>query len=253
MENWIDTHCHLDFLDDPVESVLDRARSGRVAAVITIGTDLNSSEKAARLASELDGVYAAVGIHPHDASQLDDEALTRLQELASGDRVVAIGECGLDYYRDRSPRGVQVVAFVKQIELAKQLDIALVIHMREAHADVFSLLTEHGPPPHLVFHCFSGGAEEVERALELGAFISFAGNVSFPSAHDLREAARATPLDRILVETDAPFLTPVPHRGKPNEPVYVVHVGGALAEILDISLDEVAAATSFNARRLFRL
>lgn len=253
MADWIDTHCHLDFLDAEAGPVLDRARAAGVNSVLTIGTDLQSSEKAALLASELDGVYAAVGIHPHDATQLDDSALLQLREMASVERVVAIGECGLDYFRDRSPRDAQIDAFIKQIELSKELDLTLVIHMRDAHQDVFSLLARFGPPDRVVFHCFSGGRPEAERALELGAYVSFAGNVSFPSAQDLRQAAEATPLDRMLVETDSPFLTPVPHRGKSNEPAYVTYVGAALAGILDISPDEVALATTTNARRLFRL
>lgn len=198
-------------------------------------------------------MWAAVGVHPHEASGFGEQAVEELAALAASPRVVAIGEAGLDFYRDLSPRDAQRSAFRRQIGVARELGRALVIHMRDAHDEVFGILAEEGPPERLVFHCFSGGPEEARRALALGGDLSFAGNVSYRGAEPLREAARAVPLDRLLVETDSPYLAPVPHRGKPNEPALVAAVGAALAGALGLPVEEVAAATSSNALRVFGL
>lgn len=221
--------------------------------MITIGTDLPSSRAAAELAGEHAGVWAAVGVHPHAASALDDRAFAELMALACLPKVVAIGEIGLDFYRDLSPRDVQREAFRRQLALARSMRKTVVIHMRDAIEDVFSILEEVGPPERLVFHCFSGSAEQARRGLELGGYVSFAGNVSYKNAGMLRDAAAVVPAGRLLVETDSPFLAPVPHRGKPNEPAFVPFVGSAVAQAQDVPVESIAQASVANARRAFGL
>lgn len=250
MSSWIDSHCHLDSLSHPDEAV-DRALRAGVGVIVTVGTDLASSRANLDLAGRLRGVWASVGVHPHDSKTFDAESLAELKLLAGKQGVVAVGETGLDYYRDLSPRGDQADAFRSQIELAKELRLALVVHNRDAHQDVFSILAEHVPLPGLVFHCFSGGPDEARRALDLGGYLSLAGNLSYPKSEELRAAAAFAPFDRLLVETDSPYLTPTPHRGKPNEPALVPRVGEVLAEVRGVSPSEIAEATSANAKLLF--
>jgi TatD DNase family protein len=251
---WVDSHCHLDFLDDAeggLAGALARARAAGVAQVVTIGVDLPTSRQAVGLAAAWDGVHATVGVHPYDAKDVGDAELDALTRLAGEPGVVAIGEVGLDYYREHSPRDAQDRVFRAQIRIAKELGKALVLHVRDALDEAFAVLEGEGPPARLVFHCFSGGAAEARRAVGLGGLVSFAGNVSYKSAESLREAARAVPLDRLLVETDSPYLAPVPHRGKPNEPALVVAVGAALAAATGCTEAEIRAATATNARRVF--
>jgi TatD DNase family protein len=248
---WFDSHCHLDMLDDPA-GALARARAAGVGAMVTVGTDLDSSHRAAEWASNTDGVWATVGVHPHDASSADDSALGELERLAAAPKVVAIGETGLDYYRDLSPRPAQRAAFEAQIDLAVRLEKALVVHVRDAFADAFAILESATLPRRVVLHCFTAAPDQARRAVGLGAFVSFAGNISYKGSDSMREAARSLPLDRILVETDAPFLTPVPHRGKAkNEPAYVAIVGETLAAALGKPAEVVANVTFDNARRAF--
>ncbi len=194
-----------------------------------------------------------MGVHPHEADGFDDDAVQSVTNLARESKVVAVGEVGLDFYRNLSSRRNQETAFLAQIEVAKSAGKPLVMHVRDAYEEVFELLEEVGPPDPMVFHCFSGTASEARRALDLGGFISFAGNVSFRNAESLREAARVVPPDRLLVETDSPYLAPMPLRGKPNEPAYVVHVGKAVADARGEPVEAVARATSGNAARLFGL
>jgi TatD DNase family protein len=247
----VDTHCHLDMLED-LDGALERMRTAGVARAVTIGVDRASSEWAARAARTHADVWATVGLHPHDAKDRTDALMQMLEHLASTEeRVVGVGEAGLDFHYDNSPREQQRAVFAEQVTLAARVGKALVIHSREAWDDTFDILGAAGPPDRIVFHCFSGGPAEAKRALDAGAFLSFAGVVTFRNAGDLREAARITPLDRIVVETDAPFLTPVPHRGRPNEPAYVAHVAEAIAAVKDVPVDKVARATSENAARLF--
>lgn len=257
MSLWVDAHCHLDDVgggeDAAVDAAIDRARAAGVAQMVTIGVDLPTSRAAVGIARAHDGVWAAVGVHPHDASTLTPEALDELELLATDAKVVAIGEIGLDYFRDLSPRDVQKDAFRRQLALARRLDAPVVIHMRDAHADVFRILSETGPPDRLVFHCFSGGPRDVTLGVELGGYISFAGNISYKNAQDLRDACAVVPPDRLLVETDAPYLAPVPHRGKTNEPAFVPVVGAAVAAASGLSVEVVARTTSTNAAKVFRL
>ncbi len=248
---WTDTHCHLQMVDDAPAAVAD-AREQGVSTLICVGTDVANSREAIEAARQYDGVYATVGLHPHDAKDLT-EALPELQVLCQEPGVVAIGECGLDYFRDQSPRPDQRDAFRAQIALAKAKDLALIIHTRDAWHDTFAVLEAHPLPERFVFHCFSGGVEEAERCLELGGYLSIAGPISYPKNDHLREAAAIAPLDRLVVETDSPFLPPQRFRGKPNYPSLVPLVGEALADALAMPIAEVAALTTANAARLFNL
>ena len=246
---WTDDHCHLPADLAEATGVVEEARAAGVTRIITIGTTLSDSTAAIAVARALDGVWATVGLHPHDAK----DGLGGLEPLLSEPEVVGVGECGLDYHYDHSPRDVQRDVFARQIELAHRHDLALVIHTREAWDDTFALLEAHGVPPRTVFHCFSGGEHEAARALEAGGSLSFSGIVTFANAHDVRAAAAKCPLDRLLVETDAPYLTPVPHRGTPNSPAYVPLVGAAIGSLKGLAADEIAALTWANADRLFGL
>jgi TatD DNase family protein len=255
MVHWVDSHCHLDSLDDAgvLEGAVERARAAGVAGMVTVGTDLETSRRCVELAGSTPGVWATVGVHPYDAKGFGPAELAEVVRLAGAPKVVAIGEVGLDYHRDHSSRDDQHRAFRAQIRAAKDLGKALVLHVRDALDDAFGVLAEEGPPERLVYHCFSGGAEVARRAVELGGHGSFAGKVSYRSAGMLREAARAVPLERLLVETDSPYLAPVPHRGKPNEPAFVVAVGAALASASGRPVDEIGQATASNAGTVFRL
>lgn len=250
---WVDSHCHLDSLETPLPGALQRAGEAGVAAMVTIGTDLPSSKEAIRLASQHPQVYATVGIHPHDAEDFDEVVGAEIERLAAAPKVVAIGEVGLDFYREHAGPAAQHRAFAAHIALAKRLNLPMVMHIREAFDQVVEQLDEAGAPSQLIFHCFSGGAPEARRAVEMGGYVSFAGNVSYKNAENLREAAREIPLDRLLVETDSPYLSPIPHRGKPNEPRNVADVGAALAAALGRPVEEIAEATTANARRVFGL
>jgi len=284
----IDSHAHLYFpqFDDDREAVVRRAREAGLVAILNAGTDLASSRASVALAEEYDFIYAAVGVHPHDAKMVTSEVLAELRSLARHPKVVAIGEIGLDYYRDLSPRPVQRRAFTDQLNLAADLGLPVVIHSREAHEDVMAVLRAWEPPFHFegampkrhsdgahsdgahsdgalpspsgkgeggvgVLHSYSAGPERLDEVLALGFSISIAGPVTFPKADPLREMAVAVPLERLLVETDCPYLTPVPHRGRRNEPAYVRYVAEAVARARGIPEEEVARATADNACRLF--
>lgn len=250
MTDWIDSHCHLQSVYGGSDDAIERARAAGVVAMVCVGTDLATSREAVGLAARHPDVHATVGLHPHDASRFEQE-WDKLAELAARPGVVAVGEAGFDFHYNHSPVDAQQQAFRAQIRLAQELDRVLVIHSREAWDSTFSALEEEGVPPRTVFHCFTGGPDEARRALDLGTSLSFSGIVSFKAADDLRAAASVTPPDRMLVETDAPYLAPVPHRGRENEPAYVAFVGQALAEAVQRPVDEIAAATAGNAESLF--
>ena len=247
---WIDDHCHLE--RDPVradDQVAAAAEAG-VTRLISVGCDVDQSSDYIDAARRHPGVvWATAGIHPHEAK----DGLDGLEGLLGEAEVVAVGECGLDYHYDHSPREAQREVFAAQIALAHAHDLALVIHTREAWSDTFDILEAEGTPERTVFHCFSGGPEEALRCLELGAVLSFSGIVTFPSATDLQAAAVLCPLDRLLVETDSPYLAPIPHRGKPNHPAWVSVVGAAVAGLRGIAPEEVAEATWSTAERTYRL
>lgn len=252
LSTWTDTHCHLD--DDRYRGpgpkdlggttgVLSAARSAGVGTFITVGCDRQSSLNAIECASEHADVWASVGLHPHEASH----GVSSIVDLVSSPRVVAIGEAGLDYYYDHSPRDIQRQAFSEQIQLAHQHDLPLIIHTRDAWDETFDILQADKPPKRIIFHCFTGGPEQARQALDLGAFLSFSGIVTFPSASDVAEACVMCPTDHILVETDSPYLSPVPLRGRTNQPANVAVVGHHVAQLKSIDPAEFAAITSANA------
>jgi TatD DNase family protein len=245
---WVDSHCHLQ-IEGGDEHVV-RAQAAGVEWMVCVGTDLETSQAALMLADRHADVYAAVGLHPHDASKLGAE-WSLLEPLAVSDACLAIGECGFDLFYEHSPRDEQETTFRFQIRLANDTGKPLVIHSRDAWADTFRVLDDEGVPERTIFHCFTGGPEEAAAAIERGCYLSFSGIVSFKNADALREAARLTPDDRVLVETDSPFLTPEPYRGRPNEPALVVAVGAALARARGTEPDEIAELTRANAVRVF--
>lgn len=257
MTDLVDTHCHLDMLADPQAALRDAWTVG-VRTVVTIGVDLASSRAAVRLAEgrpetgEAPAVFATAGLHPHDAAKLSDGLLAELEELGRRPRTVAVGECGLDYYRDLSPREAQRDAFLAQIDLARRLGLPLVVHTRDAADDTLALLAAEAAGLAVILHCFSL-PDRLDEAVDRGYAISFAGNVTFKNAAALREAAARVPDDLLLAETDAPFLTPVPYRGKQNTPARVALTVAALAEARGWPLERAAEVTTANARKVFGL
>jgi TatD DNase family protein len=232
------------------EDVLADARAAGVGRFVTVGTDAASSRAVLDVASRHDDVWATAGVHPHDAKDADLDAIAALLREP---KVVAVGECGLDYHYDHSPRDVQRAVFAAQVALAHEHDVALVIHTRDAWDDTFDVLAAEGAPTRTVFHCFTGGADEARRALDVGAVLSFSGIITFKTADDIRAAAALCPLDRLLVETDSPYLAPVPNRGKPNRPGWVPLVGAGVAAAKGVPVDDVEAATSTTAEQVFSI
>jgi TatD DNase family protein len=230
--------------------LIEEARSAGVDQLVTIGIDVASSRRSAEIADR-HGVFFSVGVHPNSAAEWNLEASEVIQSLLQGPRAVAVGETGLDFYRDSCPPDVQRAAFRDHIELARAADVALVVHTRESVSAALDELESATPPARVVFHCWSGSAVDLRRALDLGAYISFAGNISFKSADDLRAAATFVPRDRLLVETDSPFLAPVPHRGRSNRPAWVADVGAAIAAATGTDASEIASTTAGNAFTLF--
>ena len=248
---WTDSHCHVhdERLPDGTDAAVRAAVDAGVTTLISVGGDRATSLAAWEGAAAYDEVFATVGLHPHDAVN----GVDTIVDLLDTDGIVAVGECGLDYYYDHSPREVQQRVFAEQIALANTRELPLVIHTRDAWDDTFAVLADVGVPARTVFHCFTGGPDEARRALDIGAHLSFSGIVTFKGAPEVQAAATLCPLDRMLVETDSPYLAPVPHRGKPNRPAWVAHVGQHIADLRDIAVAEVAAATTANARAVFAL
>lgn len=249
---WFDSHCHLHLCDEaggPTD-VIGRARAAGVSAMVTLGTDVATSRRALEIASA-DGVYAGVGMHPTDLEGWSPTALATIDGLLGDRRAVAVGETGLDFHHNGGRGGRQEEAFAAHIDLAKKHDKPLVIHTRDSVGEAIELLGGEGSPRRLVFHCWSGHEAHLRAALEMDAHISFAGNVSFSSAGDLRRLAALVPGERLLVETDSPFLTPVPNRGKPNEPRNVAHVGQAVADARGVSAHLLGELTTRNASAFF--
>lgn len=248
MLSWIDNHCHIPPGTDGDEWV-DAARAAGVQKMVTVGVTLERSIEAIGVAARHDGVFATVGVHPHDAT----DGMDGIADLLGEPGVVAVGEAGLDYHYDHSPRDVQRQIFAAHIALAIEHDLPLVIHTRDAWSDTFDILDTEGVPERTVFHCFTGGPEEASQGLERGIIVSVSGIVTFKNAADVQAAVRACPLDRLMIETDSPYLAPVPHRGKPNRPANVVHVGEAVAALHGVEPAEVAAATAERATAFYKL
>ncbi len=248
----IDTHAHLndeDFKDD-VDAVIARAKENGITAVIVPGSDIATSRRAIGLAERYGMVYPALGIHPQDA---EGENLDALYDMISEHRPVAIGEIGLDYYYDSCPKEIQKAAFRKQIRMAKRFDLPIIVHIRDAFDDAYAIMSEEGVEKGVV-HCFSEGVGELEKVLALGLHVSFTGMITFKKVSSgLLEAVAAVPSDRYMIETDSPYLAPVPYRGRRNEPSYVAEVARKVSEVRQITVDEVSRETDENARRFFGL
>ena len=263
---WVDSHCHLQerYLDasegGTVLEALRRAGAAGVAAVVCVGTDEATSRQALELAAaseqgslgdDLPDVRAVIGVHPHEANEPTDWISSVLAD--AGQWVVGIGECGLDYHYEHAPRAEQRRSFAAQIALAHEWRRALVIHARDAWDDLFEILDSEGIPENTVLHCFTGGPVEARRCVERGLFVSISGIITFQNAEEVRLAARAVPIEHLLVETDSPFLAPTPHRGRTNEPAHVGLVGATVASSKEIAVEDVANATTRSARQIFRI
>jgi TatD DNase family protein len=251
----VDSHCHLDFPDfaDELDDVVARAGDAGVARMVTICTRVREFPKILAVAERFDNIWCSVGLHPHSAAEEPELTVERLVELAANPKVVGIGETGLDYYYDKSPRDVQQAQFRKHIAAARQTGLPLIVHTRDADEDMAAILREEMAAGAFtgVLHCFTSSRWLADAAVELGLYISLSGIVTFRNAEDLRLTAQAMPPERLLVETDAPFLAPIPHRGKRNEPAFVADTVARVGELIGLSADEVAALTTENFHRLF--
>lgn len=244
MSGYVDTHCHLyDTRGVPMEDVIEAARAAGVTTMIDVGCDADTTARAIATASAHAGIHATAGLHPHESVH----GIETILPFVDDPHVIAIGECGLDYYYDHSPRDAQRAVFAAQIQIAHERSLPLVIHTRDAWADTFDILAAEGTPAHTIFHCFTGGVDEARRCLDIGAHLSFSGIVTFKSSTDVQAAARMCPIDRLLAETDSPYLAPVPHRGRPNQPAFVTHVVRHLADLRDQPVGDVRDAIAANA------
>ena len=253
----IDSHCHLTFdeLLGDLDGVLERSRANGIDTWVTIGTNHAQSREAVALAQRTAGVYATVGLHPHDAKDLSGDLLTHMEQWAQLEEVVALGELGLDFYYDFSPRQQQVEAFTEQLALAARLNMPVVVHTRDAFDETLTILKDFdGQLDHVVLHCFTGTAEQAKAGLDRGYFISFSGVVTFKNAQAVREAALCVPMDRLMIETDCPYLSPAPMRKQRiNEPALLAHTAQFLSQLKQVELDDLATQTSDNTRRFYRL
>ena len=250
----IDTHTHLNDrkFDADLGEVLYRALTDGVERMVVCGYDMPSSRRAVEIAEQYESVYATVGVHPHDAKTFSEEHLRELRELSGAGKVIAIGEIGLDYHYDFSPRADQMAAFEKQVGFAREVGLPVVVHSREAHAETVAVMKAAEVVQGCVFHCFSGDTGDAREVLDMGFYIGVDGPVTYSKSDKLREVVRACPSDRLLIETDCPYLTPAPYRGKRNEPAYVRFVCDEIARIRGMTARELDEITSANARRLFR-
>ncbi len=250
----IDTHAHLDFsdYDEDRKNIIDEAKDSGVNYIINIGTDFASSRKSLELTRNFDNIYTSVGVHPHQAKIVDKKGIQILKDLSKADKVVGIGETGLDFHYDNSPREKQVKVFKQHLNLAREIGLPVIIHSREADNKVINIL-EDKDINHGVFHCFTGDEKFAKKIIELGLYISLNGILTFNSAKNLQHTVESIPLNKILLETDCPFLTPEPNRGKRNQPSYVKYVAKKIAEIKNISQEKVEKVTTENAKNLFQL
>jgi len=252
----IDTHCHLDMISsgEDIGKIVSRAAARGISRIITIGIDIESSKKAIDIAEKHETVYASVGIHPHNVQGLQDNSYNELEKLCDNSKVVAYGEIGLDFVKQYAPQHVQLEHYARQIELAKKVRLPLVIHDREAHDEILHILKKEAPFAAAgVMHCFSGDWSLAKQVLDLGFLISIPGVVTFTKASTLQEVAQKIPLDKLILETDAPFLTPDPYRGRTNIPEYVLYTAKKVAELRGITVEEVARSTTDNAQKLFNI
>ncbi|HLR21492.1 MAG TPA: TatD family hydrolase [Tissierellaceae bacterium] len=252
----IDSHVHLDDkrFDEDRDKIIEDLKANGVEFVINIGADLQTSINSVELADKYDNIYAAVGVHPHSAKDVNEDTLDQLREMSKKDKVLAIGEIGLDFHYDNSPRDIQRKRFKDQLKLAKEVELPVIIHSREATQETFDIM-EEAQDGNLkgVLHCFSASPEMAEKYIKLGYYISLGGTVTFKNARIVREVAEALPLDKLLIETDCPYLTPEPYRGKRNEPMYVKYVAEKIAEIKGVSFEELVNQTNINAKKLFNI
>lgn len=251
-----DSHAHLDDkrFDKDRDQIIKDAKNHGISYIMNVGADLGTSIKAVNLAEKHDMIYAAVGVHPHDVKDMDEDTLEILKALSAKEKVKAIGEIGLDFHYDNSPRDEQRKWFRRQIELAKEVNLPIIIHDREAHGEIFDILMEYKVwEMGCVLHCYSGSVDLAREYVKKGIYISLAGPLTFSNAKKTYEVAKEIPLEWLLIETDCPYLAPVPHRGKRNEPTFVRYVAGTIAEAKGISFDEVAKVTTSNAKKIFRI
>jgi len=252
----IDSHTHLEmpeFTQD-IRDVIQRAKDNGIDYILTVGINIESCKQAIALAEEDEFIYAILGIHPHNTKDIDEATYSLLRKLTQHDKVCALGEIGLDFFRNLSPQEVQTKRFREMIALARELKLPLVVHDRNAHQEILSILKEEGAfEVGGVIHCFSGDCEMASKCLDMGFYVSIPGNITFKNATSLQEIVRSIPLDRILLETDSPFLTPMPFRGKRNEPSYVKYIAEKIAKIKKLDFEEVASVTSQNAKTLFQI
>lgn len=253
---FFDSHAHLDDerFDKDRDNVIKRAKQNKIQYILNPGADLNTSIRAVNLAEKYPMIYAAVGVHPHNVKDMDEDTIEILKALSNREKVVAIGEIGLDFHYNHSPRDDQRKWFRKQIELAKEVNLPIIIHDREAHGEIFNILKGYDVANSgCVMHCYSGSVEMAREYVKMGVYISLAGPVTFKNARKAYEVAKEIPLEWLLIETDSPYLTPTPYRGKRNEPAYVRYVAQKIAEAKEISVEEVAHQTTLNTKKLFRL
>ncbi len=251
---YFDSHCHLTdqrFVDD-VPGVVTRARAAGVSSMVTIASNIPDAHRAVVIANEYDGVWCSVGVHPHEAASGTATLADELRALASDKRVVAIGETGLDYHYDNSPRDVQRRVFEEQLQAGRELSLPVIVHCRSADDDAIAMIREHGASVKAVLHCFASGADLLDEGLAAGWYVSFSGLVSFKN-YTNADLVRRVPLERMLIETDSPYLAPVPERGKRNEPAFVVHVAAAVARIREQTVEDIAAATTANAHAFYAI
>ena len=249
----IDSHAHLEMreFDADRNQVIDRALRVGVDLIVTIGTSLADSRKAAEIASRYPCVYAAIGVHPHEVKDIDPHTYDSLNKLATHDKVIAFGEIGLDFFRNLSPRDIQLKRFSEQLEIAHELNLPIIVHDRDAHKETLDLLRKWPGERKGVIHCFSGDYKMAQECIDMGFYISVTGAVTFKKSEVISEVVRKIPLERILIETDAPFITPEPHRGKRNEPSYVIFTARKIAELKGVTMEEVGRITSKNTRQIF--
>ena len=252
MTSFIDTHCHLDILESTPEETIIEAKQAGVQRMVTIAVDEPSLDFVSSTVQEFPAVYGSVGFHPHDASKLTKSLLQKIRQLAEEQhKLIAIGEIGLDYHYMNSPAEIQQQAFRKQLQLAVELNLPVILHSREAETDTLNILQEFPVPSHGVAHSFTSSIEMARTLVEMGWYLGINGIVTFKNAEDLRKVVRWLPLERLLLETDSPFLAPIPFRGKPNKPAHIPAIATFIAELRDISLEELARQTTANAQHLF--